>query len=199
MSSSYEPPTGEAQSVAYAAERIQQMLTVKLRHFERGVLSFQDASALATAWTREIITTTTGKPMAFTWEPGYVGDTEESQWGEPFMLKPASQAEGTADSPVARLLQGVMQKVASKLPWRISTRDLSRHTTKFLGQLQDEQRAGLITYRGIPSFLVVPIDQSDVFTHLMGNSPKLRERHQAALEEVDQGKGKLFPSQVKRS
>jgi hypothetical protein len=90
-------------------------------------------------------------------------------------------------SPIAQLVQGLSEKTSGRMPWRISTRDLSRHTTKVLTKLHEDQRAAVITYRGVPAFLVLPIDQSDVFTLFLGNAPELREDHEAARAELAEG------------
>jgi hypothetical protein len=97
------------------------------------------------------------------------------------------QRKTTDVSPIAQLVQGISEKTSDRMPWRISTRDLSRHTTKVLTKLQEDQRAAVITYRGVPAFMVLPIDQSDVFTLFLSNAPKLREDHEAARAELTEG------------
>jgi hypothetical protein len=98
------------------------------------------------------------------------------------------QIESTDVSPLAQV---VSEKISGGMPWRISTRDLSRHTTKVLAKLHEDQRPAVITYRGVPSFLVLPIDQSDMFTLFWGNSPSLREDDEAAHAELAQGEDKV--------
>jgi len=103
-----------------------------------------------------------------------------------------SLPERTDANPVMQLIQGVSEKASDQVPWRISTRDLSRHTTRFLARLQEGHRTAVITYRGVPSFLVIPIARDDLFSLFLGDAPELREDHKAAREELASGEGTFY-------
>ena len=81
------------------------------------------------------------------------------------------------------------KKLGDRFPVRISTRDLSRNTTSVLSQIKKAGVPAVITYRGVPSFLVAPIEQDELFSLVYAASPHLfdEELRQAgaALEKRD--------------
>jgi antitoxin (DNA-binding transcriptional repressor) of toxin-antitoxin stability system len=81
---------------------------------------------------------------------------------------------------ISELLRDVGERVSKELPWRISTRDLSRHTTRALAALHTGQRSAVVTYRGVPSFLILPIDQRKLAMLLLASTPDLVERSKAS-------------------
>jgi len=156
--------------------------------------SRQEVNALADALASRLVTTADAysmpkaKPSERVAAPDEVGADEE----DTKVADTSSVVEATPNL-IARLLQGAGRKVAERVPWRISTRDLSRHTTKVLAKLHKDQRAAVITYRGLPSFLVLPIDRNDFLTFLLSHSPELEEDdEEAARAELAEGKGAHF-------
>jgi prevent-host-death family protein len=75
---------------------------------------------------------------------------------------------------VAELLQSASKKAQEQLPWRVSTRDLSRQTTKVLGAVYREQRPAVVTYRGAPAFLVLPLDKDRLSALILGSAPQFK-------------------------
>jgi prevent-host-death family protein len=69
-------------------------------------------------------------------------------------------------SAIAELLQHAARQLATKVPRRVTVRDLSRRTSDVLNQLEAEGTSALITHRGVPRFVIVPID-SDQVSHLI--------------------------------
>lgn len=103
--------------------------------------------------------------------------------------------EGRVDRPAGtlleQLLQGVDEQAATELPRRVSTRDLSRNTADVLARLHREPRSAVITYRGVPSFLLVPIDRGKLSSLLLSISPQLDADIADAHEALERGEGTL--------
>jgi len=83
-----------------------------------------------------------------------------------------------AFSPIARALtQRLVQS-----PCRVSTRELSRHTNAVLSGVKKGDSSAVITYRGIPSFLLTPIKHGDLLSALHAASPEMFDNEIHAAE-----------------
>lgn len=89
---------------------------------------------------------------------------------------------------VSALVDKLSTKVYEQLPATITIRDLSRKTTKVLREIGDQQRAGIITYRGVPQFLLLPIEPALIHSLLLAGAPGLsgllEDGPQAALQSA---------------
>jgi hypothetical protein len=86
-----------------------------------------------------------------------------------------------------QLIQHATSKISDEMPRRISTRDLTRNPTTALESLRHDHRMAVITYRGVPSFLVLPLDRDDMTSLLLGASAELQKDVRAAHEALDAG------------
>jgi hypothetical protein len=127
------------------------------------------------------------------YEGAYNGELPAQPWSDPEPPPQPSSPERTEMNPIAQLLRGASEKNSGQMPWRITTRDLSRHTSKLLAKLHKDQRTAVVTYRGVPAFLVVPVNQDDLVTLFLGNAPQLREDHEAARAELTEDEGTFYP------
>ena len=69
------------------------------------------------------------------------------------------------------LIQGTAERLAGKMPKRVNVRELSRATTQVLTTLRDEGTSALITYRGVPRFIIMPIDSDHVSELILAGAP----------------------------
>jgi prevent-host-death family protein len=56
------------------------------------------------------------------------------------------------------------------LPWKVSVRELSRQLSKVLTKVKSESRAAVITHRGEPCWVVLPLDQAKFGTFLLSGA-----------------------------
>lgn len=71
-----------------------------------------------------------------------------------------------ASKPLARLLEGVKSDVFGKRPRTIGLRDFQRDMSSILQKLRINQEYRILTNRGAPTFLIIPIDP-DAWTSLL--------------------------------
>jgi hypothetical protein len=90
-----------------------------------------------------------------------------------------SQVEEVFQSPLGQLLQGVRKTVFAKMPRQVSTRYLARSMPEVLGKLAQEEQYAVVTNRGVPRFLLVPIDQHSWMSLLASSAPEFD--HEASL------------------
>ncbi len=89
------------------------------------------------------------------------------------------EPEGAARSGGAALPWGEL--VASSegdgpaKPWRVSVRDLARNVSKVLALVHNEACPSVVTYRGTPTWVILPLDQRKLASFLLGNVEKLTE------------------------
>jgi prevent-host-death family protein len=69
-------------------------------------------------------------------------------------------AEPVADTGTGRPL----------LPWKVSVRDLSRCLSRVLANVKSQCRPVVITHRGEPSWVVLPLDQAKFGTFLLSGA-----------------------------
>lgn len=75
------------------------------------------------------------------------------------------------NTPLAQLLGGVSARVFEKMPQTIGMRDLSRGMATMLGKLRSDETYAVLTMRGAPSFLLVPIDPQAWSSLLVATAP----------------------------
>jgi len=78
------------------------------------------------------------------------------------------------NTPLAQLLRGVSPDVFDKTPTTVSMRDLSRDMASTLAKLRNEESYTVVTMRGAPSFLVIPIDPQAWSSLLVATAPDVR-------------------------
>jgi antitoxin (DNA-binding transcriptional repressor) of toxin-antitoxin stability system len=81
------------------------------------------------------------------------------------------------NTPLGVLLGGVTPEVFSKKPRQVSTRELSRSMPEVLGSLRNDRQYVVLTNRGAPSFLIVPIDPQSWTSLLVATAPQLEDAH----------------------
>ncbi len=98
-----------------------------------------------------------------------------------------SQLEGVLGTPLAVLLGGVSPKVFSKPPREVSSRELARSMSETLGQLREGEEYAVLTNRGVPTFLILPIDPGSWMKLLLASSPGLdSSQSESTLHSVDE-------------
>ncbi|MDQ6944937.1 MAG: hypothetical protein M3256_01410 [Actinomycetota bacterium] len=76
-----------------------------------------------------------------------------------------------ADTPLVQLLGGVSAHVFQKMPRTIGMRDLSRDMATTLAKLRTDESYTVLTMRGAPSFLLIPIDPQAWSSLLVATAP----------------------------
>lgn len=72
-----------------------------------------------------------------------------------------------------------------RAPQHVSVRDLSRQTSQVLTQAQETGRPVVVTYRNVPTWLLVPLDRQQVASDMV-RAAQLADpdtRYRAALDE----------------
>lgn len=69
-----------------------------------------------------------------------------------------AELETMLSTPLGHLLRGINSRVFSKMPHQVSTRELARSMSDQLGYLRKNEQYAIVTNRGMPAFLVLPID-----------------------------------------
>jgi hypothetical protein len=80
--------------------------------------------------------------------------------------------EEVADKPLARLLGGVHNEVFSKAPQTVGLRDLQRDMSSILQKLRVNRDYRVLTNRGAPAFLLIPIDPEAWTSLLVAAAPE---------------------------
>lgn len=62
---------------------------------------------------------------------------------------------------------------AEQSPWRVSVRDLSQRLSKIFSRVHEERCPAVVTYRGVPTWVVLPLDQSRLASFLLSNMDEL--------------------------
>lgn len=80
---------------------------------------------------------------------------------------PSQEPGAQTDKPRASLTEQlftdvVPEEAKTQNPTRISVKDLANATGEVLTQIRDSKRGTVVTYRGLPSFLVLPLGESAV-------------------------------------
>lgn len=88
---------------------------------------------------------------------------------------------------IARPADGI-----EKAPWRVSVRDLSRNLSKVFSRVHQDSCPTVVTYRGVPTWVVLPLDQSRLASFLLSNVEELttetiRSEVTEAEKHVDKG------------
>lgn len=73
-------------------------------------------------------------------------------------------------------------------PWKISVRDLSRNVSKVLSRIYEETCPAVVTYRGVPSWVVLPLDQTRLASFLLGNVAQLTDETIRSVDVVQMKK-----------
>lgn len=88
---------------------------------------------------------------------------------------------------LAGMLQSAVTAAARQMPIRVNTRDLSRHTTQVLGTLKQSGGSAVITHRGVPSFILVPIAVDVLPELLLSSAHELTEADLSSAREIIHG------------
>lgn len=96
-----------------------------------------------------------------------------------------------AYEPLGRLLGGVCREVFSRRPQTLKLRDLQRDMSAQLGKLRVNKEYRVLTNRGAPSFLLIPIDP-EAWTSLLAVAPPETEQ-ELELAWKQQLEGKELP------
>ncbi len=86
-----------------------------------------------------------------------------------------SQLSEMVTTPLGALLGGVRFQVFTKKPRLVPSRELARSMTEVLGSLQKEEQYAVLTNRGAPSFLIVPIDPESWTSLLVASAPQINQ------------------------
>lgn len=76
-----------------------------------------------------------------------------------------------ADTPLGQLLGGVSERVFEKAPQTLGMRELSREMAMTLAKLRSDESYTVLTMRGAPSFLIIPIDPQAWSSLLVATTP----------------------------
>jgi hypothetical protein len=83
------------------------------------------------------------------------------------LLKPGLPAASPwSDTPLGHLLNHVNDEVFTQMPSTWSIREFVQDYAKLLTRLAEDQRYVILTHRGVPRFLLIPLDL-DEFTSLI--------------------------------
>lgn len=93
---------------------------------------------------------------------------------------PVSQLLDVLKTPLGALLGGVHPDVFGKKPRLVATRELARDMTYVLSGLQKDKQYAVLTNRGAPSFLLVPIDPESWTSLLAATAPQ--------FDQTDEGR-----------
>lgn len=89
-------------------------------------------------------------------------------------------------SVITQLLQAAADQLGQRVPKQVSIRQLSRQTTHVLSTIAEEKTSALVTFRGVPRYLLVPIDPDRITALLLSGAPGVFsnavEDGEAALE-----------------
>ncbi len=75
--------------------------------------------------------------------------------------------------PLTRLLRGVSRSVYAKPPITVGARMLQRDMATVLRKLRGEDQYAVLTMRGVPAFLLVPVDPNARSSLLAATAPDL--------------------------
>lgn len=78
-----------------------------------------------------------------------------TRWGMP---KPMTVLETVMSQPLGKLLEGVHADVFEKAPSTVGLRELQRDMSAVLSTLQKNREYRVLTNRGAPAFLLIPLD-----------------------------------------
>jgi hypothetical protein len=93
-----------------------------------------------------------------------------------------SELEST---PLGRLLGGVNARVFGKQPRVLGLRTLHRDMSTVLGKLRDDSEYRVLTNRGVPSFLLIPIDPNAWSSLLAAAAPDSQWMEERAARDED--------------
>ncbi len=98
------------------------------------------------------------------------------------------QLAALVTTPLGQLLGGIHESVFRKLPEEISTRDLARSMGEKFRKLRENGDYAVVTNRGIPSFLIIPIPEKSWMGLLMASTPTFNpeEVEGSAIHAVDE-------------
>ena len=75
---------------------------------------------------------------------------------------------------------------------RFSVRQLSRETSTVLSWVHDTGRPAVITHRGLPAFVIVPVDEDRLTAWILKSTPEAMHRLAEADDELWAGKVSPF-------
>ncbi|MCW3030600.1 MAG: hypothetical protein JWM66_733 [Solirubrobacterales bacterium] len=102
-----------------------------------------------------------------------------------------NDSELSSFKPLMRLLDGVNPEVFGKDPQTIGLRDLQRDMSGVLKKLQATSEYRVLTNRGAPSFLLVPLDRN-AWTSLLAAAPPQTE-HEVQNARYAEATGERLP------
>jgi prevent-host-death family protein len=82
------------------------------------------------------------------------------------------------------LVRSVLDRVTSDTLWKFSVRDLARKTSSVLASVYKDRHPAVITYRGVPSFLLLPLDRDDARAVLLGSAAVVQDRIKRSEESL---------------
>ena len=86
------------------------------------------------------------------------------------------------NKPLGRLLGGVNASVFAKRPHAVGLRDLQRDMSAVLGKLRSDNEYRVLTNRGVPCFLLIPIDPN-AWSSLLAAAPPETEYEKEITEK----------------
>lgn len=88
---------------------------------------------------------------------------------------------------IFKLVKAAMTKLKPGLPRTVTTRTLTRQTSTVLSMLSNERQSAVITHRGLPTFVLIPIELDVLPRLFLAAGPDLFDetvrRANSALEE----------------
>lgn len=101
-------------------------------------------------------------------------------------------------SIITELLQTAAGKLGTKVPRQVTVRDLSRQTSSVLTAIQAENTSALITYRGVPRYIIAPIDPDQLTSLILAGSPGIfADAVREGEEALKEGKVEAPPESVR--
>jgi antitoxin (DNA-binding transcriptional repressor) of toxin-antitoxin stability system len=92
------------------------------------------------------------------------------------------------NKPLGRLLGGVNASVFAKRPHAIGLRELQRDMSSVLGKLRTKNEYRVLTNRGVPSFLLIPIDPGAWSSLLAAAPPETEFEREIAADSERTGR-----------
>lgn len=107
---------------------------------------------------------------------------------------PSQVPEAQTDKPKVSFTEQlftdvVPEEAKTQNPTHVSVKDLANATGEVLTQIRDRKRATVVTYRGLPSFLVLPLGESAVIGLLASrNSEEFARADEIGTKDLREGK-----------
>jgi antitoxin (DNA-binding transcriptional repressor) of toxin-antitoxin stability system len=103
-----------------------------------------------------------------------------------------SPLQAVANEPLAKLLGGVNPSTFRKRPRTVGLRELQRDMARTLNKSRENNEYVVLTNRGAPSFLLIPLDRQ-AWTSLLAVAPP-EALYEQELAEKEESEGHSLPS-----